>query len=48
MKDGMDFPVRRRKFEADCHWTKDFGDSEWVDEFGSLFFTNAAEQNVLV
>ncbi len=28
MKNGMDSPVRCRKFEVDCHWTKNLSDSE--------------------
>ncbi len=43
----MNSPVRWRKFEADCHRTKDLGDRKRANEFGSEFITDGAEQNVL-
>ncbi len=46
MKDGMNPPVRWRKFEADCHWTNDLGDSKWANEFRSKLVTNGAEWNI--
>lgn len=47
MEGGMNPPVRRREFEADCHRTNDLGDSERADKFGSKFIRYGAERNVL-
>ncbi len=47
MEDGMNSPVRWRKFEADCHRTNDLGDSKRANEFGSKLITNGAKRNVL-
>ncbi len=35
MKGGVNSPVRRRKFESDCHRTNDFSDRERANKFGS-------------
>ncbi len=43
----MNSPVRRRKFEVDCHWAKNLSDSKRVNKFGSKFTTCGAERNVL-
>ncbi len=43
----MNSPVRRRKFEADCHRTKNLGDRKRANEFGSKFITDGTERNVL-
>ncbi len=47
MKDGMNPPVRWRKFEADRHRTNDLGDSKRANEFRGKFVTNGMERNVL-
>ncbi len=47
MKHGMNSPVRRREFEADCHWTNNFSDRERANKFGSQFITHGLEWNVL-
>ncbi len=43
----MNSPVRRRKFEADCHWAKNLSDSKRANKFGSKFTTYGTERNVL-
>ncbi len=47
MKHGMNSPVCRREFEADCHWTNNFSDRERANKFGSQFITHGSEWNVL-
>ncbi len=43
----MNSPVYQRKFETNCHWAKDFSDSEWANTFWSKLIKNGAERNVL-
>ncbi len=43
----MNSPVRRREFEADCHWTNNLSDRERANKFGSQFITHGSEWNVL-
>ncbi len=43
----MNSPVRRRKFEADCHRTNNLGDSKWANKFGSKLITDGPERNIL-
>ncbi len=47
MKHGMNSPVCRREFEADCHWTNNFSDRKRANKFGSQFITHGSEWNVL-
>ena len=47
MEHGMNSPVRRRKFEADCHRTNDLGDRKRANKFGSKFIRDGSERNVL-
>ncbi len=47
MKDGMNPPVRWRKFEADRHRINDLDDSKRANDFRGKFVTNGTERNVL-
>ncbi len=47
MERGMNSPVRRREFEADCHWTNNFSDRKRANKFGSQLITHGPERNVL-
>ena len=43
----MNSPVRRRKFESDCHRTNDLGDRERAYKFKSKLVRYGSERNVL-
>ncbi len=47
MEDGMNSPVRWRKFKANCHRTNNLGDSKRANEFRSKLITDGTERNVL-
>ncbi len=47
MERGMNYPVRRRKFEADCRWTNNFSDRKRANKFGNQLITHGTEWNVL-
>ncbi len=47
MERGMNSPVRRREFEADCHRTNNFSDRKRANKFGSQLITHGPERNVL-